>query len=561
MRPHTRKSNWPWSCWRCLIWTGSTRWHATDWLYRWRYGYWPLCTRIKHWRWWAQGSHQEQHNIWEQVASLRPTRRSKIIFACAVMLLWFLARQHLSQMDDVFFQPSFSGAKGLSLYLVGDYRGAAKAYRAHLQQEYRTGRTTSDPTLDAILGGDIGKAKNLSNRALEQAPDNITALLDAGEIALEENDLPAALDIFDRILQKQADHADASVLASVAYARSGDDDNAISSLNRTLRHNWTGSRPSAFLKLLETAGDKARLPDGKKPLCLLANYYRYLRIFDQRNGKSAIAYAEKAIDAGDRPADAYLTMGIVLEKEGRTEEALDAFRNAIEADPRHAEAYRWAATIFSTRGGVLLDEYRMWKGAYAAAPDDLFYADSYIQFLSERMGDLYQALKVALHALESSPGNLEMLRHAGDMSHKLGEYAQAIRYYRQILALVPSSTEAYQKIGLSLAEMDRYEEAISVFRTALSINRNLPGAHVGLGAIYQSQQRHKEAIVELETAMRLGVSDSNTLAILCSLYHETSHYQRAADCLRKVIAKDPNNSIAVNLLPYTLKNLRPQDFQ
>lgn len=464
-------------------------------------------------------------------------------------------------MDDVFFRPSFSGAKGLSLYLVGDYRGAAKAYRAHLRQEYRAGRTTGDPALDAILRGDLAKAKELSQGMLERAPDDVAALLDAGEIALEENDLPAALEIFDRILQEHADHADASVLASVAYARSGDNDNAIASLNRTLRHNWIGSRPSAFLKVLETTGDKARLPDGKKPLCLLANYYRYLRIFDKRNGKSAITYAEKAIDAGDRPADAYLALGIVLEKEGRPEEALDAFRNAIEADPRYAEAYRWAATIYSTRGGDLLEEYRMWKGAYAAAPDDLFYADSYLRFLSERMGDLHQALKISLRALESSPGNLEMLRHAGDVGHRLGEYEQAIRYYRQILALVPSSTEAYQRIGLSLIEMQQYEEAITAFRSALSIDPNLPGAHAGLGAIYQVQQRYKEAIVEFETVFRFGVSDINVLANLCGLYLFEAHYQRAADCFKKVIAQDPNNSIAVNLLPYTLKNLRPQDFQ
>ncbi len=506
-------------------------------------------------------SHWTWHDVWGQVTTLGLTRRGKIIFACAVMLLWFLARQQFSQMDDIFFCPSVWGAKGLSLYLIGNYSGAARAYRAHLQKAYQAGRTTGDLTLDAILRGDLGKAKELSHRALEQAPEDLLVLLDAGEIALEENDFPKALEIFDRILQEQTDNADASVLSSIAYARSGNYDNAIASLNRTLRHSRTGSRPSAFFKLLETTGDKARLPDGKKPLCLLANYYRYLRIFDERNGKPAIAYAEKAIAAGDRPADAYLAMGIVLEKEGQPEEALDAFLQAIEADPKYAEAYRWAATIYSTRGGALLEEYRMWKGAYDIAPDDLFYADSYIRFLSERLGDLHQALKVSLRALESSPGNLEMLRHAGDMSHRLGEYEQAISYYRQILVLEPRSVEAYEKIGFCFLEMQHHEEARTAFRAALEINPNRPFGHIGLGWIYFAQQQYKEAIPELEIALRFGVSDIDVLATLCSLYHAETHYQRAADCFKKVIAQDPKNSIAINMLPYTLKNLRPQDFQ
>jgi len=57
------------------------------------------------------------------------------------------------------------------------------------------------------------------------------------------------------------------------------------------------------------------------------------------------------------------------------------------------------------------------------------------------------------------------------------------------------------------------------------------------------------------------VSDIDVLATLCSLYHAETHYQRAADCSKKVIAQDPKNSNAINMLPYTLKNLRPQDFQ
>jgi tetratricopeptide (TPR) repeat protein len=422
--------------------------------------------------------------------------------------------------------------------LIGDYSGAAKAYRAHFQEEFQTGKTTGNPGLDALLRGELTAAKDLSQKTLEKNPEDIGALLNLGEAALEENDLKHALEISDRIFKKQTDHPDASVLASLAFARSGDDSKAIDAINRTLRRSRIGSRLTAFLMFLETTGDKARLPDKEKPLCLLANYYRYLRIYDESNGKPAITYAEKAIVAGDHPADAYLAIGIVHEKEGRPEKALQAFLKAIEADPKQAEAYRWAASVYAERGGDLLNEYRMWKGAYEAAPGDLLYTDAYVQFLQGRLGDLKQALTITLKTLEVQPDNPVMLHRAGELYQWLGEHEQAIGYFQKLLTITPKDAGIYDRLGYSLAELKRIDEAVTSFKTALSLNPNGRGSHVGLAWIYQGAHRFKEAIPEYEKALELG-EDVDTLAALCSLYHYESQYQRAADCFQMVIAQDP----------------------
>ena len=52
-------------------------------------------------------------------------------------------------------------------------------------------------------------------------------------------------------------------------------------------------------------------------------------------------YAREAVAAGDRSADAYLTLGILAEKAGRLDERAAAFQAAIQLNPHHAEAHRW----------------------------------------------------------------------------------------------------------------------------------------------------------------------------------------------------------------------------
>ena len=56
-----------------------------------------------------------------------------------------------------------------------------------------------------------------------------------------------------------------------------------------------------------------------------------------------MAYARQAAAAGDHPADAYLTIGILHDKRREHEAASAALTRAVELNPRHAEALRWAA--------------------------------------------------------------------------------------------------------------------------------------------------------------------------------------------------------------------------
>src|SRR5438093_1194505 len=89
------------------------------------------------------------------------------------------------------------------------------------------------------------------------------------------------------------------------------------------------ARITTFLATLETTGELAQLPAGTRPLCLLAHYHRYLRIFDQAQAASAIRYAKAAIAIEDHADDCWFTMGMVYRRQNKPHASLEALLHAI----------------------------------------------------------------------------------------------------------------------------------------------------------------------------------------------------------------------------------------
>jgi tetratricopeptide (TPR) repeat protein len=480
--------------------------------------------------------------------------------ALLLVFFWLFIQQRIFQMDNRFFQPSFSGVKGLFLYELNDYSGAAQAYRAHFreanayrsnfQEVYRTERPTEDPAWEAFLQGDLQIARENSEKALEKNPSDIRPLLNLGEIALEEGSEEQALDIFNRILQTQSGQFDALILSSVVYTRKSDYEKAIGMINRALRSNQSELRITTFLKVLEAVGGLEERRE--KPLCLLAHFYRYLQIYDSSNGRIAADYAAKAIEAGDQPDDAYLTLGVIHSKEGQEEMALHAFLKAMELNPKNTEAYRQAVRIYSERKD-LLNEYRMRKAAYEMARGDSFYAVSFGRFLADELGDYTQALAVTEKLLKTSPNDTALLREAGSLYRLMGDPKRSMEYYNRALRLRPQNPSFHEGMGHSMAELGKRKEAIKAYKAALAIGPRRPQPHLGLAKIYSDDRQYKQAIREYEAAERSGKLEASERIRLCTLYNRVSEFKRAADCFKQVLSEDPRNAVAQHLLPYTSK--------
>ncbi len=498
-------------------------------------------------RWWDSPS-------WEEV-SLIGIKYRRILLGLVVACALIYAEERLRVMDHRFFQPSSQGVIALTHYQLGHYAQAARAYRADLRNGGWRQWVTGDEAYGELLQGNRRQAARLAETKIMEQPDNIQAWLTLGEATLEEGNLRRAAEVFDHAVTLKDTHYDALLLSAIAHTRSGDLDKATDRLRQALRNNSAGDRITAFVSALQTAGDLRGDSSDSNRWCLLAHYYRYLRIFDPSNATWARDAAKKAINAGDRIDDAYITLGILEDKTGDHNAALPYFLKAVEANPKNAEGYRWAANMYRHRGSDLLNEYQMWKGAYTASMSDGFYRSGLVAFLTERFGDYPQALDLVQHALQSEPHNTELMLTAANLNQRLGQHEIAIREYREILELQPGSPHIHDAIGYSLTSLERYEDAIASFQMAISMNARRPQSHKGLGAVYAVQRRTADSIREYETVIEMGDDDLGSRTFLCSQYWAANRYRDADTCLKYVLRRDPHNKSAMQLYPYVANAL------
>ena len=457
---------------------------------------------------------------------LRPC--AGLVLAVSLMLAWVLAYQHVKRMDVVWFQPSPAGAWALVQYLAGDYVGAARAYRTHFREAVASGWSSGDPALDALLAGDLDRA---ASAARTGTSGERGFLLTMSDIALERGRPDEAMAFLRKALERAPDDVEALLLASLTHARGDAPGEAIVTLTHALRQSAVGARVTIFLRILETTGELARRQGAERRPCLLAHYHRYLTVFDASNGRRAIGHAEQAIREADRPADAYLVKGILLDRQGQRDRALEAFLKALELDPRHADAYRWATFIYSERDD-LRNQYRIARAAFAAAPTESFYLDHLDHVLTERLGDPHGVIAVMQRVVEANPDNVRAHDRLGSAWGLIGEQTRSASHYRHAIRLEPANPVFHEGLGRALHRLDRADEAIAAYRQAAEIAPRRYQPHTGLAGVYHGGRRYREAIAEYETSVRLGDTAPGTRAALCAAYHAAPELPRAVDCSR-----------------------------
>ena len=82
-------------------------------------------------------------------------------------------------------------------------------------------------------------------------------------------------------------------------------------------------------------------------------------------------------------------------------------------------------------------------------------------------GDLREALRELLVAVDLDPQMPQTHNALGLVFHAMGRSKEAIQHYERAIALKPSFSEAHNNFGVLLVDLGRYDEAIPHFKKAL----------------------------------------------------------------------------------------------
>lgn len=180
----------------------------------------------------------------------------------------------------------------------------------------------------------------------------------------------------------------------------------------------------------------------------------------------ALACVSRALSANPSAKNNF-TLGLILLKLNKPQDALVQFREACEKEPNNAIGhFQW---------GIALSQMGSYKGS---------------------IGQFNQAIKLNANLIGA-------YLKAGEISKQLGLYPEAITYLTKALELNPKLPFTLNMLGTIYAIQGQYEKAISEYEKAAAISKDIPNVHrnwatalLNLGKIEEATAHYQIALEE-----------------------------------------------------------------
>lgn len=191
-----------------------------------------------------------------------------------------------------------------------------------------------------------------------------------------------------------------------------------------------------------------------------------------------------------------------LKKQGRLDDALEAYDKAIALQSDFVSAWNNSAIVLHNQGRFS-EAIQRYQQVLALQPDRIS--------LYNNLGNALQSLgkfEEAVHAygqiLQRQSNDAPAHNNLGNALFHLGDVSKAIKHYKQALLFKPDYAQAYQNLGNALLKQDRIEEAIHAFQQAVRLNPEYFEAYNSWGCALKAQQRLPEAIAMFQKTLSIN---------------------------------------------------------
>ena len=184
---------------------------------------------------------------------------------------------------------------------------------------------------------------------------------------------------------------------------------------------------------------------------------------------------------------AHNNLGIALDAEGRSEEALRHYYEALRINPKNAKAHNNLGVSLK-REGRLEEAIKHFSEALRIKPD---YADPHknLGVIMEDRGNLKDAMRHYSEALKINPDDAGAHNNIGGVLGRQGRLEEAIKHFSEALRIKPDSAEAHTNLGIALARQRDFDGAIRHFSKALKIKPGLRQARRDLEMTLRMKKR------------------------------------------------------------------------
>ena len=254
----------------------------------------------------------------------------------------------------------------------------------------------------------------------------------------------------------------------------------------------------------------------------------------QKSGRSeeALVQLQKMLNREASPEE-YNIAGVMYYQNQRIDEAIAAFKSALQINPRYQPAKNNLHQLYREQG-------------IAALADETYPA----------------AMSFFLEALQLDPTDSTLYNLTGEVYARKGDHQNAIAEYKKALQFNPGATDAkqnlarsYNNFGVQLTQSQRWEEAIDAYQQARQLMPDLASVKANLTDLYwrrantlREKGKLDQAIEAYRELLEFDSGALNAHSLLGDLYFQKRDYPQAIREFNTAFNADPENTQARNNL-------------
>jgi len=397
----------------------------------------------------------------------------------------------------------------------------------------------------------LGAAKDAlaAAQAAAQAQETPEALATLARAQVRSNDAPTAMKTADKAIAANGSSALAHEAKAVALASMGLVADAAVSFRKAAELDPKLTRARAGLAAMLASSGKAAeaLVEGRKatesdPRSAEAFAALGLAILadNPKNWNDAIAQAQQGAFLNPKSPIVQWAVGRIFEANANFEQAVSAYKKALETDPSFSPARLALVKVQDLQGDR--------KGALAEATKlaQEMPNNGEAQFLvgraMMRASDYAAALPVLEKAAALAPGNAEAHALHATAAFFAGKSDVAVAAYKKALDLKPDNVQWRTDYGLFLARNGDMEAAATELKKVVATPGYKDAAgFVNIGYVYRNMKppRLEDSIAAYKKAIELDPKEEQAALGLAWSYLTAQRYDDSIAAYNKVLQMEP----------------------
>ena len=393
--------------------------------------------------------------------------------------------------------------------------------------------------------GRLADARTLYRQALEAAPDHPAPMFLLAQIEAAEGKLTDAIALYRTVLARSPEKAKVGLALADTLQMAGAHADAVKAYADVLAIDPTNvaamankGRAHAALKQMELAASALNRAVDHAPDHASIRFARAQVRREMGDAAGGLADADMALSLGLDGADVHGTRGLLLEALGRDDDAVLAYRAALERQPTSLPALLNLGNV-ERRLGHRDTARQMYDRALAIAPGSPDILNNRAVLLKD-MGRHGDALHDIQQAVAADPANPTLHVNHGAVLHDVMQLAAAVGAFDRALALDPTLSSAHTNRAVVLKTLGRMDEAQASAEKAVALDPNDPQAHNVLGNVLAERHRDEAALAAYDAALALNADLPDTHNNRANALRELGRFAEAEAAYDRAIALDPS---------------------